>query len=282
MVRSQLYNREEEPTFDEAVTKLMQEESRLQVLKGAVEGNAYFTKGQRNSGQSQSQYPRKNESEKGNRDDFVCNYYKRIGHTKDKCWKLYGLPSHMAKAHLVQNSNAEGAHNSNAEGIPSAQDFQKMMQELQSIKTMINSSSTVIESTSMANFDNKEFFNNLSLFTKDLTNAWILDSGATDHITPLTEFLSYETIAQGKHVQTADSTLLPVIGIGKMNIQPIEKITNALHVPNLFVSLIYVQRLSKMKDHNILFDDIDAYLCHKVHGWRIGLAEVQQCLYYLP
>ena len=29
MVRSQLYNREEEPTFDEAVTKLMQEESRL-------------------------------------------------------------------------------------------------------------------------------------------------------------------------------------------------------------------------------------------------------------
>ena len=46
MVRSQLYNREEEPTFDEAVTKLMQEESRLQVLKGAIEGNAYFTKGQ--------------------------------------------------------------------------------------------------------------------------------------------------------------------------------------------------------------------------------------------
>ena len=120
------------------------------------------------------------------------------------------------------------------------------------------------------------------MFTKDLTNAWILDSGATDHITPLTEFLSYETIAPGKHVQTADGTLLPIIGIGRMNIQSIEKITNVLHVPKLFVSLIYVQRLAKMKDHNILFDDIDAYLCHKVHGWRIGLDEVQQCLYYLP
>ena len=33
-VRSQLYNRDEEPTFDEAVSKLMQEESRIQSLKG--------------------------------------------------------------------------------------------------------------------------------------------------------------------------------------------------------------------------------------------------------
>ena len=90
MVRSQLYNREEEPTFDEAVTKLMQEESRLQVLKGAIEGNAYFTKGQNNSGQSQNQYQKKNESKKGNRDSVVCNYCKRTGHTKDKCWKLHG------------------------------------------------------------------------------------------------------------------------------------------------------------------------------------------------
>ena len=64
MIRSQLYNREEEPTFDEAVTKLMQEENRLQAIKGVIEGNAYITKGQRNYGQPQGQYPRKNESEK--------------------------------------------------------------------------------------------------------------------------------------------------------------------------------------------------------------------------
>ena len=67
-----------------------------------------------------------------------------------------------------------------------------------------------------------------------------------------------------------------------MNIQPIGKITNVLHVPKLCVSLISVQRIAKMKDYNILFDDIDAYLCHKVHGWKTGLAKVQQGLYYLP
>ena len=43
-----------------------------------------------------------------------------------------------------------------------------------------------------------------------------------------------------------------------------------------------VQRIAKIKEYNILFDDIDAYLCHKVDEWRIGLAKVQHGLYYLP
>ena len=48
------------------------------------------------------------------------------------------------------------------------------------------------------------------------------------------------------------------------------------------MSLISVQRLAKIEEYNILFDDIDAYLCHKVDGWRIGLVKVQHGLYYLP
>ena len=102
-------------------------------------------------------------------------------------------------------------------------------------------------------------------------------------MTPLAEsFLSSEKIAPRKHVQTADDTLLQVIGIGHKNIQPIGNITNVLHVSKLFVRIISVQRLARIKDYNILFDDIDAYLCHKVHEWKIGLAKVQQGLYYLP
>ena len=95
-------------------------------------------------------------------------------------------------------------------------------------------------------------------------------------------FLSHEKLTPGRHVQTADGTLLPVVGIGKMSIFHIGKITNVLHVPQLFVSLISVQRLAKIMEYSILFDDIDAYLCHKVDGWKIGLAKVQQGLYYLP
>ena len=55
-----------------------------------------------------------------------------------------------------------------------------------------------------------------------------------------------------------------------------------LHVPKLFVSLVSVQKLAGLKNYNILFDDLDAYLCSKVHGSRIGLAKVKKGIYYLP
>ena len=59
-------------------------------------------------------------------------------------------------------------------------------------------------------------------------------------------------------------------------------ITHVLHVPKLFVSLVSIQRLAKLTDYSILFDDLDAYLCSKVNGSRIGLAKIRHGLYYLP
>ena len=285
-VRSQLYNRDEEPTFDEAVSKLIQEESRLQALKGEVEGSAYITKGFKYSGQNQSQYPRngtKTEMDRGGKSDLVCSYCKKIGHHKDKCWQLHGRPPHLAKAHALQSSYKGAGPNATSEIMPTAQDFQKMLQEIQHLKTVLNSSTSVIGSTSMANSGKNQILSSLTFFTKNLTAAWILDSGATDHMTPLSHnFTSYEPVAPGKYVQTADGTLLPVIGIGAINLQPIGLINRVLHVPKQFESLVSVQRLAKLKNYSILFDDLDAYLCSKVQGSRIGLAKIKQGLYYLP
>ena len=264
----------------------MQEESRLQTLKGEVEGSVYTTKGFRHSGQNQSQYPRngtRTKVDRGGKNDLVCSSCKKPGHHKDKCWQLHGRPPHLAKAHAVQNSQKGGGLDVTSKNIPSAQDFQKMLQELQHLKTVLNSSTSIIGSTSMANSGKNEIFSSLTFFTNNITAAWILDSGATDHKTPLSHiFTSYEPVAPGKHVQTADGTLLPVIGIGVINLQPIGLITHVLHVPKLFVSLVSIQRLAKLKNYSILFDDLDAYLCSKVQGSRIGLAKIKQGLYYLP
>ena len=182
-VRSQLYNRDEEPTFDEAISKLMQEESRIQGLKGEIEGSVYVTKGYR-----QNLYPRNSQVSKKSGSKIrvsiqemgqkltpievvkmiMCAQIARLtGHLKDKCWQLHGKPPHIAKAHAVQNSQVGGL-TSNSENIPSAQDFQKMMLELQHLKTLFNSSSTVIGSTSMANSGKNEIFSSLTFLTKTL------------------------------------------------------------------------------------------------------------------
>ena len=275
IIRSQLFNREAEPTFDEAISKVKGEESRLKALQIHIESSAYLTKGQKNY----APYPRKNEHT--NKDSLICSFCNRKGHTREKCWTLHGRPPHFearppARAHLVQSPRG-------VDGIQSIPALHTIMSEIQSLKSTMNSSTTVMGSTSVANSGKNQLLTFISLFTKDLTEAWILDSGATDHMTSSEKsFETYEKIAPGKHVQTVDGTLLSVIGIGSMTVQPIGTISNALHVPKLFINHISVQKLAKMREYNILFDDVDAYLCHKVLRWKIGLAKVQQGLYYLP
>ena len=277
IIRSQLFNREIEPTFDEAISKVKGEESRLKALQIHIESSAYLTKGQKNS----ASYPKKNEHT--NKDHLVCSFCNRKGHIREKCWTLHGRPPNFearppARAHLVHSPGGGGV-----DGIQSIPDLQTIMSEIQSLKSMMNSPTTVMGSTSVANSGKNQLLTFISLFTKDLTEAWILDSGATDHMTSSEKcFETYEKIAPGKHVQTADGTLLLVIGIGSMTVQPIGTISNVLHVPKLFINLISVQKLAKMREYNIVFDDVDAYLCHKVLGWKIRLAKVQQGLYYLP
>ena len=79
------------------------------------------------------------------------------------------------------------------------------MSEIQSLKSMMNSPTTVMGSTSIANSGKNQLLIFISLFTKDLTEAWILDSGATDLMTSSEKsFETYEKIAPGKHVQTTD------------------------------------------------------------------------------
>ena len=296
IVRSQLFNREVEPTFDEAVSKVKGEESRLKALQNHIESSAFLTKGLKNSGQNQQGFipnQRKNDNEKANREALLCTFCNRRGHSRDRCWTLHGRPPHIearapSRANIVQNSGGgkqfgnEGS-TANQLCLNSSLGLHSIMTELQSLKSMMNSTATVIGSTSMANSGKHQILASISLFTKDVSSAWILDSGATDHMTfSEKSFESYETLAPGKNVQTADGTLLPVVGVGTMKMQPIGTITNVLHVPNLFINLISVQKVASLRAYSILFDDIDAYLCHKELGWKIGLAKVQRGLYYIP
>ena len=143
------------PTFDEAITKVMQEESRLQALKGTIEGTAYVMKGKPSSGQYQNSYQAPHSKQtnegKGNKEDLMCRYCKRVRHIKDKCWILHPdlRPPHIARAHLTYSQQGGAPQTApKDEGIPSTLD---LMQEIQKLKSMINTSNTIIRSTSMAN-----------------------------------------------------------------------------------------------------------------------------------
>ena len=77
LIKSQLYNREIEPTFDQAVSKVMQEESRLHSLRGVIESTAYAAKGG-----NEKHLPSKTDQIK---EGLHCTHCSRSGHTKEKC-----------------------------------------------------------------------------------------------------------------------------------------------------------------------------------------------------
>ena len=51
---------------------------------------------------------------------------------------------------------------------------------------------------------------------------------------------------------------------------PIGLLTLILHVLKLFVSLISVQKIIKLNEYQIIFNDVDAFLCNKDHRRKIG------------
>ncbi|KAK2354846.1 putative mitochondrial protein [Trifolium repens] len=117
---------------------------------------------------------------------------------------------------------------------------------------------------------------------KPYNQYWILDSGATDHMTPLpTHFSTYSPCPSNKKISTADGTLLTVAGQGDVQISPSIILRNVLHIPKLSTSLISIQKLTKNLSCNAIFNDNACVFQDKHSGRTIGNAREWNDLYYL-
>ena len=179
-------------------------------------------------------------------------------------------------------------HQSNESG-GDKKEIALLKEKVDQLVAILANSSSIIGSTSVANSGKKFILDKIfsitspkSLNSVEISKSWILDSGATDHMT-LTHglFSSYIPCTMNRKVQTADGTLLTVSGIGTITLKSIRTLEHVIHVPQLFISLVFVQKIASLAQYKIEFDGNDAFLCNKVQGWRTGLANVHNRLYYL-
>ena len=64
-------------------------------------------------------------------------------------------------------------------------------------------------------------------------------------------------------------------------LDPIGKLEHVPHVPQLFISLISVQKVASLYPYKIEFDELNTFLYNKVKGWKTRLVEFRQGIYYL-
>ncbi|KAA0052292.1 hypothetical protein E6C27_scaffold207G001230 [Cucumis melo var. makuwa] len=134
---------------------------------------------------------------------LVCEHYKKQWHTKDQCWKLHGRPLGSKKRSSNEKQNSGRAYIS--ETTPASIS--------RSTGPTVSQTKTptlgAIAQSGMPQFH--------GLISVDGKNPWILDSGATDHLTGSSEhFISYAPCAGNKKIRIADDSIAPIAGKGQI------------------------------------------------------------------
>ncbi|GAA0149391.1 hypothetical protein LIER_36924 [Lithospermum erythrorhizon] len=89
-----------------------------------------------------------------------------------------------------------------------------------------------------------------------VSQAWILDNGATDHITPfLSSFQSYKQLPHLAYIIIPNGCKVPIKHIGSVVIGHSIILHNALHIPDFHYNLISVQKLTSDLKAQIIFTD---------------------------
>ena len=275
-----MLHRERFPTLAEVISELTNAESRKKV--SPKDGEAPTTvsvahlakKGEprSNSGQAPLQGPRSATKEGTTSELVVCTYCKNNGHIKKDCRKLAWKEDMIRKGLWVPRDQKK-AYVAKEEGEPSISRQEpagKDGSEIQKfIQAEMNKLLQKISSTSLAQSGKHLALTTYSNITP-MSASWILDSGATKHMSPNQSlFTTYELVTDGHQVRTANGGILEVAGKGTINLKGIV-FSNVLHVPGLKANLLSLLQLVIDTGWRFILDVDSCFLCKKDTGRKIS------------
>lgn len=85
------------------------------------------------------------------------------------------------------------------------------------------------------------------------TDSWILDSGATRHLTTSTQYLTNTTsLSPTSNIHTANGTPLPITCVGHLNKPPQFSVSHVHHVPSSTMNIFSVSQLTAL-NYTVIF-----------------------------
>uniref|UniRef100_A0A2N9EE05 Reverse transcriptase Ty1/copia-type domain-containing protein n=1 Tax=Fagus sylvatica TaxID=28930 RepID=A0A2N9EE05_FAGSY len=230
-VRGRVIGRQPLPSIGDVFSEVRREESRRNVMLGkkgpgvAVESSALVA-ADANSSKAITYQRRTDDKPR-----VWCDYCNKPCHTRETCWKIHGKPANW-KSSKPGDRSGQAFPTANEAEVTS---FTK--EQMEHLLTLLKSnSSSGIPSVSVAQTGNEP--NALSCCLNS-SAPWIIDSGASDHMTSSHNFFeSYSPCSGIEKVRIADGSFSSIAGKGLIKISERIDLKSVLHVPKLACNLL--------------------------------------------
>jgi len=278
--RSQLLLMTPLPSVEAACSYLQQEESQREVLevnKLEVETTAFFSKSDKS------------------REAKLCSECGNKGHTADKCWTIIGYPSWHPKGRKQANKRGDRSQNFKGKGrfaatadtnVSSATALTPLqVEQIQQLMKLLPASQTqtpVGRSASEDDLDHNFAGTIMCTQVGVEKQGWILDSGATDHMTYDAGILLDTQALQEKHqITLPNGELSEITHMGRVIIDNKLVLKNVLLVPTFKYNLLSVPKLARDNHCCVIFFPALCIIQDLVTQKILGIGKAHKGLYFL-
>ncbi|KAJ9687350.1 hypothetical protein PVL29_016010 [Vitis rotundifolia] len=242
-VRDQILGSSSVPSLDDVFARLLRISSTQTLPFDSTSDSSVLVS------QTSSRGGRSGTRGRGQRPHYT--YCNKLGHTRDRCYQLHGRPPRTA--HVAQSSDSP---------LPQPPSSSASQASVASVAQPGNASACLTHTSSLG--------------------PWILDSGASDHLSGNKDlFSSITTTSALPTVTLANGSQTVAKGIGLALPLPSLPLTSVLYTPECPFNLISISKITRTLNCSITFSDKFVTLQDRSTGKTIGIGRESQGLYHL-
>ncbi|CAM8941688.1 unnamed protein product [Rhodiola kirilowii] len=302
--RSNILQMKPSPNLKECYKQLVQDESQRKSKRSTLPEMSALYVGQSHTSQSngdsqQSQFSGGN-MQSGrpvsgvNRKSLFCSFCKLQGHLRETCYKLHGYPPgykftnnkstnfnprgnrSVANAVVSEGSNAGNDSKDNSSTTEAAPI------QISSLKMTQDQLNKLMQFLGDHGTQNSDHMTGICLSSVKVDkDTWVIDSGATDHITPhahlLTDLASLSTLYS---VLMPNGKRVMVTHTGTCVLSNTITLSSVLLVPHIRYNLIYVAKLVEGSNLSVQFTEAGCCIQDLVSQTLQGTGELIEGLYH--